>query len=134
MKIIIVIITLGIMILNQYQLPELRKVGLPGQNNNNNNNNNNAPAKPQLIVQGKTVVSSNIPGEEHMSFSERIKVASKMSLKSTAGNRSPGGTPRRDKNLSEETPFYLALRDKFKNCRPSLDNANDDTDGGEEWK
>lgn len=93
------------------------------------NKNQPPPVQPQL-VRGKRVESSSIPGEENMSFSDRIKVASKMTLKQTHGPRSPGGTPRRERQ-EKETEFMIALRRKFKNV--NRESIHEDENSEIEW-
>jgi hypothetical protein len=125
----------------------LRKVTADENNNTNNTNNTNTPAFPQLrpvnknpqqqqqpkqdesvVVRGKRIESSSIPGEANMSFSDRIKVASKMTLKSSHLPRSPGGTPRRERK-QEQSEFFTALRHKFKNVnRESIEPTGEESE------
>lgn len=80
-----------------------------------------------LSVAGKRVEARTLPGEEYMSFSDRICVAAKMPLRSS-GPKSPGGTPINRRRPSQETPFSEQLRKKFAHVRMSEVPPVDDPD------
>jgi hypothetical protein len=81
-----------------------------------------------VVIAGKRVQTRSLPGEDSMSFSELIKVASKISLKKTV-DRSPGGTPLVRSRLPDN-PFSQALLNKFRHARASLGGR--DSFGGSE--
>lgn len=71
-----------------------------------------------LTINGKKLQTQQLPGQDSMSFSDMIKVASKVSLRRAEVERSPGGTPINKRVVRHDSVFSARLQEKFKSLRP----------------
>ena len=76
-----------------------------------------------LMINGKKLQTQSLPGQDSMSFSDMIKVASKVSLRKADVERSPGGTPINKRPVvKHDTIFSARLQEKFKTMRARESN------------